>query len=234
MSNAVAASPRPVHRTLTRRLLATAVVAAAFASVPAIAPAATAGHGASHEAATPARSAKALALHDGMRKLWEDHITWTRLAIISFAQGLPDLPQTEARLLRNQTDIGNAIKPYYGRRAGNALTTLLKEHITGAVDLLAAAKAGDAARVATAKAAWYDNGNRIAAFLHRANPHHWALRDMRTMMRVHLDETLDEAVARLQGRFDADIRAYDAVHHHILAMADMLTDGIVAQFPRRF
>ena len=86
---------------------------------------------------------KQAAFHDAMRKLWEDHITWTRLAIVSFAHDLPDLPATEARLLDNQADIGNAIKPYYGKAAGNQLTALLKEHITGAVALLAAAKAGD-------------------------------------------------------------------------------------------
>ena len=76
------------------------------------------------------------AFQDAMRKLWEDHITWTRLAIVSFAHDLPDLPATQARLLRNQVDIGNAIKPYYGTAAGNQLTALLKEHIVGAVALL--------------------------------------------------------------------------------------------------
>src|SRR3954453_6546186 len=97
-----------------------------------------------HHAATAkaptARTAKQLAFHDGMRKLWEDHVTWTRLAIVSFAGDLPDLSATETRLLRNQTDIGNALKPYYGRAAGKQLTALLKDHILGAVALLQAAK----------------------------------------------------------------------------------------------
>jgi hypothetical protein len=179
-------------------------------------------------------SRSALAFHDGMRKLWEDHITWTRLAIVSFAADLPDLQATENRLLANQADIGNAIKPYYGRAAGARLTKLLREHILGAVDLLVAAKSGDAAKIAAAKTAWYANGNQIADFLHGANPHHWGKAAMRSMMKVHLDETLAEAVDRLNGRFDADIRDYDSVHHHILEMADMLSGGIMQQFPRRF
>ena len=49
------------------------------------------------------------ALHDGMRKLWEDHVTWTRLFIVSAAAGLPDKDATTARLLQNQTDIGDAV-----------------------------------------------------------------------------------------------------------------------------
>jgi hypothetical protein len=169
-----------------------------------------------------------------MRKLWEDHITWTRLAIVSFAGGLPDLPATENRLLQNQADIAAAIRLYYGAAASAKLRTLLRAHILGAVALLQAAKAGDNAALARAHDAWYANGNDIADFLSGANPRNWPRGEMRTMMKTHLDETLKEAVDRLNGRFDADIRDYDAVHRSILEMADMLSDGIVARFPGRF
>ena len=189
---------------------------------------------AGHHHADAARTAKAQRLHDDMRKLWEDHITWTRLAIVSFAGGLPDLPATENRLLQNQTDISSAIRPYYGNAASAKLRGLLRAHILGAVALLQAAKAGDNAALARAHDAWYANGNDIADFLSGANPRNWPRGEMRTMMKTHLDETLKEAVDRLNGRFDADIRDYDAVHRSILEMADMLSDGIVAQFPGRF
>ena len=191
-------------------------------------------HGHGEVPAVAATKGKQAALHDGMRKLWEDHITWTRLAIVSFAHDLPDLPVTQARLLRNQVDIGNAVKPYYGKAAGNQLTALLEEHIVGAVALLTAAKAGDQALVKTRTAEWYANGNEIADFLHRANPRHWSKATMRRMMKAHLDDTLSEAVNRLQGRYAEDARDYDHIHAHILEMADHLTDGIVEQFPKRF
>ena len=189
---------------------------------------------AGHHHADAARTAKAQRLHDDMRKLWEDHITWTRLAIVSFAGGLPDLPATENRLLQNQADIAAAIRPYYGAAASATLRTLLRAHILGAVALLQAAKAGDNAALARAHDAWYANGNDIADFLSGANPRNWPRGEMRTMMKTHLDETLKEAVDRLNGRFDADVRDYDAVRRSILEMADMLSDGIVAQFPSRF
>ena len=191
------------------------------------------GHSHSH-ATTAETSAKQAALHDGMRKLWEDHITWTRLAIVSFAHDLPDLPATQDRLLRNQVDIGNAIKPYYGPAAGNRLTALLKEHIVGAVALMAAAKAGDQALIEQRSAAWYANGTEIADFLHDANPRHWSKATMRQMMKTHLDDTLSEAVNRLQGDYAADARDYDRIHDHILKMADHLTNGLIKQFPKRF
>jgi hypothetical protein len=186
--------------------------------------------GAAHSAIT----AKQARFHDAMRKLWEDHVTWTRLAIVSFAHDLPDLPATQARLLRNQTDIGDAIKPYYGRAAGNRLTALLEEHIIGAVALLQAAKAGDQALIEQRTAAWYRNGDEISDFLHEANPRHWPRRALRRMMKGHLDQTLREAVHRLGGDYEADIRDYEEIHRHILMMADTLSSGIVKQFPRRF
>ena len=179
-------------------------------------------------------NAKELRLHDHMLKLWEDHITWTRLAIVSFAADLPDFDVTAARLLRNQTDLGNAIKPYYGRRAGNRLTALLKEHIAGAVELLKAAKAGDSAAFASAKTAWYRNGRQIAHFLNRANPRFLPFNATNSMMKEHLDQTLAEAAHRLNGEFAADIRDYEHIHRHILRMADSISNGIMEQFPGRF
>ena len=177
---------------------------------------------------------KEAAFHDGTRKLWEDHVTWTRLFIVSDVGNLPDLQATTTRLLQNQVDIGDAVKPYYGQQAGDALTVLLQEHITTAAKLLDAAEAGDQAGVAAASASWYDNADRIASFLSTANPNNWPLDETKAMMREHLDLTLQEATAHLTGDYAADIAAYDKIHGQILEMADMLSSGIIAQFPNQF
>jgi hypothetical protein len=169
-----------------------------------------------------------------MRKLWEDHITWTRLFIVSDVADLPDLQATTARLLRNQDDIGDAVAKFYGRAAGDQLTALLKDHILLAAQLLNAAKAGNNEAVDQASADWYANANEIGAFLHDANPKQWSLADMQGMMKTHLDLTLEEAVAHLTGDFGTDVAAYDKVHAEILQMADMLSNGIIAQFPSAF
>ncbi len=181
-----------------------------------------------------ANAAKAAAFHDGMRKLWEDHITWTRLFIVSAAAGLPDSDATAGRLLQNQADIGDAIKPFYGDAAGEKLTGLLHDHILIAADLIKAAKSGDKAMTDAASARWYANADEIATFLTGANPSQWPISDTRKMMKDHLDLTLAEAVARLGGDYKADIAAYDKVHLEILTMADMLSSGIVAQYPDKF
>jgi hypothetical protein len=218
-----------------RFLAAVAGAALVAAIVTALAVSRTGEAGGDHlQPTSAAPSAAEVKLSAEMRRLWLEHTQWTRLTIVSFAGGLPDLQPTLARLLRNQTELGTAIAPYYGKAAGRQLTALLREHILIAVDLLKAAKSGDAGAVRRQQARWNANGDRIAAFLANANPKHWPRAAVRSMMRAHLALTLREATARLQGRWRADIEAADDTAHAILHMADALTAGIVAQFPGRF
>jgi hypothetical protein len=95
-------------------------------------------------------------------------------------------------------------------------------------------KTGDSAALADAQTRWYANAHDIAVFLSTANPRNWPLDEMDQMMKDHLDATTREVVARANENWDADVAAYDDVHQQALAMADMLSDGIIAQFPSRF
>ena len=221
--------------------LALSTLIAVFAALVALA--VSGGHDASahgsssHQTSsttTPTVSAKQLALRLEMRRLWHEHTEWTRLAIVSLTTDAPDTQATVARLLRNQADIGNAIKPFYGAAAGNQLTTLLREHIAIAADLIAAARKGDEAGTVAQQTRWNDNADRIAALLSSANPRSWKPAETKAMMRAHLRLTTDEVVARLQGRWADDVRIYDRVERQIRNMADMLSDGLIAQFPARF
>lgn len=192
------------------------------------------GWGNSPKLAADSSKMSAAEFHDGMRVLWEDHVTWTRLTIVSVIGELPDAGPTVQRLLRNQVDIGNAIKPFYGDAAGDRLTALLRDHILIAAEILTAAKANDGPAVEDATARWYANADDIASFLSSANPDHWHLHMMKEMMRTHLDLTLAEAVAQLTGDYEKSVALYDEIHDQILHMADMLSAGILGQFPSRF
>lgn len=189
-----------------------------------------------HQAAatTKAITPKQLALRNDMRVLWEDHVMWTRLAVISLVAGTPDTQATVARLLQNQTDIGNALRTFYGRPAGDAVTAELRKHILIAADVIAAAKAGDQAKLADAQARWQQNAGDIATLLSQANPRNWPRAAVLAMLQQHLRLTTEEAVARLQGDWAADVAAYDRVNAHALTMADTLSTGIIKQFPKRF
>jgi hypothetical protein len=172
-------------------------------------------------------------LKEDMRKLWTDHVVWTRNYIIAAAAGAPDADAAASRLMKNQEDIGAAVAGFYGKAAGDSLTTLLKEHITIAVDVIKAAKAGDKSGLATADARWQKIGDDIATFLSKANPN-WPRATLVDLMKKHLATTTTEVTARLNKDWAADVRAYDAVYDHILMMSDALAAGIVTQFPEKF
>lgn len=224
------------------KVLLTVIVAAALFftgfAASALAPSLTAPArslaGSGLPAVVPGGKMSTLNFQNAMRKLWEEHVTWTRLFIVSVAADLPDKGVTAQRLLQNQADIGNAVRTFYGDAAADQLTALLKDHILIAADLLAAVKAGDSAAAKAASDKWYANANQIAAFLNSANPKNWPLAALQAEMKMHLDLTLQEAADRLNGKFSADIQDYDRIENHILGMADILSAGIIDQFPNRF
>lgn len=178
-------------------------------------------------------SEQADSLRLATRKLWEDHIVWTRNYIVSSLSGLEDASAVAQRLLNNQDDIGNAIKPYYGEEAGKKLAALLRDHILIATEVVKAAKSGNSDELTNSQNKWHANADDIAIFLSGANPN-WAKKGLTDMLYKHLDYTTDEVMARLKKDWAKDINSYDKGHEHMLMFADTLTDGIVKQSPKKF
>ncbi|KRF02441.1 glycosyltransferase [Paenibacillus sp. Soil766] len=172
-------------------------------------------------------------LKQDMRRLWVDHVGWTRSYIVSAVAGLEDQKDVLARLLKNQQDIGDAIKPYYGDAAGNKLAELLREHILLAGGVLDAAKAGNQAELAKVNKEWYRNADDIAKFLSAANPN-WSQKEQQDMLYAHLQLVTDQVTSRLKKDWKADILASDKNSDHMTMYADMLSDGIIKQFPDKF
>ena len=218
----------------TAALMTATVGVVSYVSAPTDAAEASTTHSVHNNGKAHTRSRQAVKFRNQMRKLWEDHIVWTRQFIVSAVADLPDTNAAAGRLLANQDHIGAAVKPYYGKEAGEAISALLRDHILIAADILDAAKRGDSAGVEEANARWHDNADDIADFLSAANPTNWPQDEMREMMDEHLKWTLAEAVARLNADWDADVAAYGRIHRDILHMADMLSIGIIKQFPGRF
>jgi hypothetical protein len=172
-------------------------------------------------------------LMSAMRALWEQHVAWTRMTIISIAANLPDQDLVSQRLLRNAKDMGNLLRPLYGNKVANEFSYLIREHLLIAARLVKAAKAGNSREAAQAEREWYENADDIAAFLNSINPN-IAEAEMRDMLHQHLALTKSEALARLSGNFARDIAIYDKIERQALAMADAITTGIVEQFPNKF
>lgn len=208
-------------------ILAAALALPTGVSAQTPAPAARSPHGAT------THSPSVVSLRLAMRKLWEEHIVYTRNYIISGLAGLEDAGKVAERLLSNQDDIGNAIKPFYGDEAGKKLSALLRDHILIAAEIVSAAKAGNNDGVAAGEKKWHGNADDIATFLSGANPN-WPKKVLTDMLYKHLDFTTAEVTSRLKKDWAADIEAYDKGHEHMLMFADALTDGIAKQFPKKF
>jgi hypothetical protein len=168
------------------------------------------------------------------RRLWIDHVLWTSNYITSATTaGAEDQTQVLARLLKNQEDIGNAIKPVYGEKAGNKLTDLLKEHIVIAGKIVDAAKSGNDALVKQLNKEWYRNADEIAAFLSGANPY-LKNEDLKNLLYMHLKFVTNDITASLAKDWNARIVAIDEGVTHIILMADTITAGVIKQFPDKF
>jgi len=169
-----------------------------------------------------------------MHRLWENHGNWTHLFIISTLDDLEYRDPTRNHLLENQHNIGKALEPFYGHEAGEQFVALLEEHVQITDEMLHAAKNADAAAFELTVAHWYANADQVAEFLHEANPDHWPLKETKAILREYLDLTLEIAIARWNGDYAADIAASDKAHDQAIAIADMLSEGIIKQFPDRF
>lgn len=172
-------------------------------------------------------------LKTDMQKVWIDHTIWTRSYIVSAISERPDQKYVLERLLRNQQDIGNVINPYYGEEAGNKLADLLREHILIAAKIVEAAKANKQEDVKQLQAEWHRNADQMARFLSEANPN-WKYKQLQDMLYTHLELITKIVISCLQGDWKADIEATDANEVHMIHLADILTEGIIKQFPEKF
>lgn len=172
-------------------------------------------------------------LQNYMRSLWEQHVAWTSLAIISIIFNLPDLNVTVARLLQNAPDMGNSLQPFYGKKAAKKYSDLIKDHLVIAADLVKAAKAGDQNAALNAEKKWYRNGDEIVEFLSSINPY-LPKEEFRKMFYEHLALTKSEAVSILNKDYQSSVKLYDKIEKGALEMADAITAAIVKQFPQVF
>lgn len=164
-----------------------------------------------------------------MRLVWEQHIYWTKMTINSIAYSLPDEKLVTDRLLRNATDMGNILKPFYGNAIGEQYSSLIKDHLVIAAELVKAAKANNQQAAMDAEKKWYRNGEQIAEFLSTINPY-ISRAEFRKMFFEHLANTKMEAVYTLQHNVNASIDIFDIMELQALQMADTITFAILNQF----
>lgn len=172
-------------------------------------------------------------LNQNLRVLWEQHVFWTRLTVNSIVGRLSDEKETTTRLLRNPTDFAAALIPYYGLDIAHQFSRLLTDHLTIAVEVVKALQSGDTQAATDAQKRWYANADSIAEFLSRINPY-WSKEVWRNMLYEHLRLLTSEVSTRLAGNYSENVALGDPIEAQALEMADLMTKGIVQQFPSAF
>lgn len=168
-------------------------------------------------------------LFNSLRRLWVEHVMWTRSFIVSTAFSLGDLEYVTKRLLQNPADFAEQLKPLYGAEKAAKFEKLFTEHLAIAGQLVNAAKAGNTAAADELRKKWYANADDIAAFLSEINPF-WCKKAWQTMFYDHLKMTENEAVQILTGQYNESISEYDAIQKEALEMGDYMANGIIRQF----
>lgn len=173
-------------------------------------------------------------LNKAMRELWSAHMYWTLITVDAFYNDPKGLEAKLNRLLQNQKDIGAAIVPFYGQEAGDKLAQLLTEHIQGAVPVLQSAQSGDKEALDKAVKDWYANAKEIGDFLSAANPKNWTAKETGGALEMHITHTIDYSVSILKGNYSQSFGGFEEALHHMLHLADILTEGLAKQFPDHF
>ena len=168
-----------------------------------------------------------------MNLVWEQHIMWTRMLLISIAENLKDLEATQARLLRNPKDIADVFRRFYGNAVANRIQQLLTEHLVIGKDLIVALKNKNQEEATKLNTKWYQNADEMAEAFSSINPF-YPREEIRNMLYEHLRLTTNEVNYRLQGNYVEDINSYDMVQKEILKMSQFFVNGIVKQFPNLF
>lgn len=170
---------------------------------------------------------------DKMSTLWDQHVFWTRLLIISILESLKDLEETKRRLLKNPVDLGILFGKFYGPNVQEVITKLLTAHFVIGANLITAFKDNDTQTITEQNKLWYDNADRMAGAFISINPY-YIEEDVKKMLYNHLDLTKNEVALRLAGNYAEDIKNFDMIEKQALEMANYFSMGIIYQFRNMF
>jgi hypothetical protein len=184
-----------------------------------------------HAHAPTASASKVQQTQDALRDLWVGHIFWVRNVALETIGGNPAAAKAaEEQVVANARQIADAIAPYYGKAAADALFGHLAGHYGAIKDyLLARDKAGQ-------DAAWKKiaaNAEAIATFLSGANPN--LPKDTLMALLVAHGGHHVQQIGQLRSKdYPGEAATWEAMRKHMYVIADALAGAIAKQFPAKF
>lgn len=177
-----------------------------------------------------------------MQKLWATHILWAGKAIDAAIAGTPEITPAIQRLMETQNKMGNLFTTYYGKKIGDQIAALLKEHVTATGNVLNTVIAQysqqqqqpqqQQQQMNRAYKRWLQSTSAIADFLAKINPN-WNQDTLTTMMYERLRFYCRHIHFRITQNWKALDDNTEQMLNHMLAMSKELTDGIIKQLPEK-
>lgn len=166
-------------------------------------------------------SALKVDLKSALRKLFTDHAVY----MVFLLKGIVDLTSDTqvflTRLLRNQVDIGDQLKPIIGTDNGNKVTAVLTKHIKLAGSVITAETENDR-NLNLIIQDLFTNSADVAQVLSSLNPQLLPYAATKQMFDIHNQFVIDMTVARINGDFNREQQLYDGYYNEILAMSDAI------------
>ena len=173
------------------------------------------------------------ALRVAMRKLWVSNAIWMREYIVNTIEADLSLDAASKPLSKSRHDIGRAFAPFYGAETGSKVTTLLRQHTSLVREMIAASMAKDSAKSTEADKRWRANADSITTLLSTVNPTNWPMATIQPVLVGGMNLTIAETNARLKRDYNANVETFDTILAQSLNLADMLSGGIIKQFPNK-
>ncbi len=180
-------------------------------------------------------NAKTVGLKLALRDLWVGHIFWVRNEVLMTKLGNAEAAKVaSAQAVENAKAIANSIAPIYGQAAADKLFGLLAGHYGAVREYMAATYDGKKDGQDAASAKMKENGDEIATFLSGANPKNWPKETILSALVAHVGHHMAQINQFNTGDYAGEATTWEAMIKHIYVIADVLADGIVKQFPKKF
>ncbi len=179
-------------------------------------------------------SSKKVELRLALRDLLIGHIFWVRGVVIGTKYDNKDEAKVaEEKVVENAKALAGSITPYYGKEAADKLFGLLAGHYGAIKDYMNASYSENKDAKDSAVKKLKKNADEIATFLSSANPN-WTKDVLLSALTAHGGHhmaQIDEINAK---DFSGEAKTWDAMKNHIYVIADVLANGIIKQFPKKF
>lgn len=167
-------------------------------------------------------------LSNEMRRLWQEHMLWTRMLILTMVDGLGGEDVATKRLLQNPGDLGRLFGRYFGEQTGNKIENLVADHLKIGKSLIQASIDKNTATAADLDRRWYENADAMANAFAMSSPY-YDRQTLQKMLYHHLGLTKQEVELRLAKNYQSDADNYQAIEQQAYNMADYFTQGIAQQ-----